>query len=131
MRIQRSFMITDDDCVKRSICEDVDRLVEESIGDNHEARLLLKEAAANCMLHSGGTRFTVTIDDESEHGPVIQVEDDGHGYDFEPTLERARRGDVPEGDVTHGRGIFLIHHYTDGRMDILDRGRRIRFALAA
>lgn len=95
---------------------------------NPELRLLVTEAASNCIRHSGGSKFTITVVHHHHHC-LVEVMDDGTGYDFQEILDKAKNREVVPWESEGGRGIYLLYTYTEGNLDIRDRGRRVRFTL--
>ena len=111
------------------IYKEIDDFVHRVVIDkHHDIILLIKEACTNSIKHSCGTHFKLTVLKE-DNGYTVEVVDDGIGYDYTHFLDKAKRGETVDWESNHGRGIFIIYQYTDGRVVITDNGRRIRFSL--
>lgn len=78
--------------------------------DAYDILLALNEAVANSCRHAGVTEMvTVTISCGSVEGHfVMQVIDNGHGFDFHPDMF-----EIPEPLSQGGRGFFLMRELMD------------------
>lgn len=68
-------------------------------------------------------RFSISID-QIINRIVMEVEDDGEGFDHESWLKRVQTDDTLNIDE-HGRGISLLYHLSD-EMEFANGGRKLR-----
>lgn len=98
------------------------RCSEEALSDRAcrlNVPVALTEALSNAILrgnredHAKAVRLRATIDDRAL---VMEVEDEGAGFDLERCLVIPREGDAIERE--DGRGLFLMHSLMD-RVEIV------------
>ena len=93
-------------------------------GDTDDLKCCLFEAATNSWRHSGGSRMTVSIEDE-DRWYFCTVVDDGTGFDTEAILSKP----VPDDPFSdHGRGLHIIRSLA-GHFELARDGRRLRFSV--
>jgi anti-sigma regulatory factor (Ser/Thr protein kinase) len=113
-----------------SCVADITAILIEIAPGNNELRLAVMEAVANCLRHSHGANLGIRIE-RIENLYHATITDDGDGFAFEDILARARSGDIPDLEETHGRGIYLMDRLSEGTLRISDGGRRVEFFIPA
>lgn len=107
-----------------STTESINRVVRDvlRLGHKHhclpddvpEIEIALREALANAIFHGNandaGKRVLVRAYGDPKQGFLIAVRDEGPGFD-PAQVPDPRRADRRE--LTHGRGIFLMHELMD------------------
>jgi anti-sigma regulatory factor (Ser/Thr protein kinase) len=87
--------------------------LEHLVGDDDErADLLLvaSELCSNGVRHSSGAPASLVLRARADADAiVIEVEDDGRGFDIPPEDD----GDLPDSSAEQGRGLYLARALTD------------------
>jgi anti-sigma regulatory factor (Ser/Thr protein kinase) len=83
-----------------------------------EVGLLLREAMSNAVRHGSGLDAgrSVRFRCFTEHGQlVLEVEDDGPGFDWRGRVSGCHPGDVclPPNDCESGRGLSILYLYSN------------------
>lgn len=93
------------------------------VDDTERADLLLvaSELCANAVRHASGAPGALTLRAWADRDAVVvEVEDDGGGFDWEPGHADDER---PDPDLEQGRGLYLAEALTDGVEVVHDEGR--------
>lgn len=92
--------------------------------DKDELQLVISEAIANAMVHGNKRdprKKVIATACVEPRKVVLKIADQGNGFDYDKVPDPVQEENLHKG---HGRGLFLIRHFTD-KVQFNRRGNEI------